>query len=270
VPFERGEPPGKVATLQLCSNKICLIVQLIHLSTIPASLINLLENPNIRKVGVGIRADCTKLNGDYNLLVGGAEDIRPLFQPYRPPNLQLETLVKCFLKLKLPKPGHLRISDWNIQQLSPDQIQYAVNDAFAGLRLYEKAMAMKINPEQAESLTIENSNHADETQLDYQRVCLDAYHFMDRYAVPKLHPLYAPFLRLLREALFIVDKNDLDQAKKVLLNRGLTQSEVNTVSLRHLLSKGRVARTIPKVGRQMLQNSCRLLFFIIQRSRPPL
>ena len=223
-----------------------MIVQLTHLTTIPSSLRDLLADANIVKAGVAVQMDCQKLLRDYNIIVEGAQDVRPMFQQYRPPNMQLETLVKCFLGHNLPKPPHIRRSDWEQRQLSQDQIEYAATDAFAGLCLLMKGTAMMNNTD-PEPVPLETSNHADNTQLDYQRVCLDAFHFMDRYMVSKLHPLYAPFLYLLRQAIFLVDQNDLDHAKNVLVKRGMPPSDVDSVSLRYLLSKGRVARKIPKV-----------------------
>lgn len=246
VPFLHGEPQRNVAILQLCSNDDCLIVQLCHMDTIPDSLRSLLENESVTKVGVGIAGDCSKLSRDYNLTVNGVVDVSTVFRPYRPPNFQLATLSMCFLGKTLLKPSSVRFSDWEAAVLSDEQILYAATDAFAGLKLYERSKELSESVEEC-APTIEVSVHTDEMQIDYQRVCLDAFHFMDRYPVSKLHPLYATFLHFLREALFIVDDNDLQQAKKVLKNRGMTQAQVNDVPLRYLLSKGRVARRIPKV-----------------------
>jgi ribonuclease D len=42
---------------------------------------------------------------------------------------------------ELPKPAHLRLSDWEISPLSENQKRYAIADAWAGLLVYEAITA---------------------------------------------------------------------------------------------------------------------------------
>lgn len=54
-----------VATLQLCVDLRCLIVQLKYTPTVPQSLVDFLANPSYTFVGVGIDQDLEKLQEDY-------------------------------------------------------------------------------------------------------------------------------------------------------------------------------------------------------------
>ncbi|XP_058002348.1 uncharacterized protein LOC110644326 [Hevea brasiliensis] len=71
------EPHGyqKVAIIQLCVGKRCLIFQLYHADYIPPSLIQFLSNKKFTFVGTGVRDDAYKVFQDYELLVAHTKDV---------------------------------------------------------------------------------------------------------------------------------------------------------------------------------------------------
>ena len=83
VSFIRGDPPGKVATLQIATLEECVIFHLKYLHTgfkLPKALNTLLANPTITFVGVNIKGDVRKLSKDYQgTTVAKFTDLRTLF-----------------------------------------------------------------------------------------------------------------------------------------------------------------------------------------------
>lgn len=75
-PYFNQDGYNKISLLQLSNNKICLLIRLHLIDTIPACLVNILINPQIVKVGLNIAFDAKKLYKDYNLQVYGCVDIK--------------------------------------------------------------------------------------------------------------------------------------------------------------------------------------------------
>ena len=50
----------------------------------------------------------------------------------------LATLVSEYLNLELPKPANERLSDWAVETLSYEQVQYAATDAYACYALFNE------------------------------------------------------------------------------------------------------------------------------------
>eukprot|EP00405_Crypthecodinium_cohnii_P013109 CAMPEP_0206433912 /NCGR_PEP_ID=MMETSP0324_2-20121206/8805_1 /ASSEMBLY_ACC=CAM_ASM_000836 /TAXON_ID=2866 /ORGANISM="Crypthecodinium cohnii, Strain Seligo" /LENGTH=621 /DNA_ID=CAMNT_0053900247 /DNA_START=343 /DNA_END=2204 /DNA_ORIENTATION=- len=63
----KNRPPRRIATLQLSSKDTAVVFQMHKIGCIPESLRKLLERQDIIKVGVGIKADCTKITRDWPL-----------------------------------------------------------------------------------------------------------------------------------------------------------------------------------------------------------
>ncbi|VAH24340.1 unnamed protein product [Triticum turgidum subsp. durum] len=175
-PFpRRGEPPCKVALMQLCMDKThCYLMHIIH-SGVPPILKSLLEDSSSVKVGVCIDNDARKMFNDYEVRVQPLMDLSTvanvkLAGPYKRWSLAALTemitckeisclgyillLIYCFhctnLLLccnalyhpqlhayKLPKPGNIRMGNWESFVLSKKQLEYAATDAYISWYLYE-------------------------------------------------------------------------------------------------------------------------------------
>ncbi|XP_023528000.1 Werner Syndrome-like exonuclease [Cucurbita pepo subsp. pepo] len=123
-----------VATLQLCTGRRCLIVQLIYAPEFPKSLYEFLENESISFVGVGIEGDAEKLNCDYGLKVRKTVDLRNLAESVTGrrelKNAGLKSLAKEILGKEIRKPRGVTLSRWDQEWLTHNQIKYACFDAF--------------------------------------------------------------------------------------------------------------------------------------------
>ncbi|KAJ6408438.1 hypothetical protein OIU84_011701 [Salix udensis] len=134
------------ATLQLSTDKDCLIFQLLHCPTgIPQPLRDFLSNKDYTFVGVGIEGDVEKLVGDYDVSIGNAVDLRVLaaekLGAVQWKNSGIKALVKEILGKQIEKPKRVTMSRWDNEWLTGDQVQYACLDAFLCYKIGESLYA---------------------------------------------------------------------------------------------------------------------------------
>ncbi|KAL3632603.1 hypothetical protein CASFOL_025587 [Castilleja foliolosa] len=141
---------NRVATLQLCVGRRCLIYQIIHSTGghIPGSLVEFLCNENYTFVGVNIAEDLNKLERDYGFGGGNdtnAVDLRRLAaNEYDRPDLKnagLKMLARVLLEKEVSKPKSVTMSRWDNRKLTPAQVQYASVDAYLCFEIGRKLNA---------------------------------------------------------------------------------------------------------------------------------
>ncbi|KAJ8421647.1 hypothetical protein Cgig2_019220 [Carnegiea gigantea] len=129
---------NKTATLQLCIDTKCLIVQLFYVDYIPHSLRDFLSSLDFVFVGVEVADDATKLRTEYGLECGRTEDVRAAAMrrwPYRFRRPGLKDLASEVVGLRMNKTKRVTLSDWQARILTEEQVQYACIDAYASYRL---------------------------------------------------------------------------------------------------------------------------------------
>lgn len=134
---------NKLATLQLCIDNTCLIVQLFYLDEIPQTLKKFLANPNFTFVGVEVGEDILKLKNEYGLVCYNQADIRDVAKkkwPCRYSRPGLKDLAYDICSLNMPKPKHVSMSNWEATELSVSQVEYACIDAYASFKIGQKLL----------------------------------------------------------------------------------------------------------------------------------
>ncbi|XP_058181002.1 3'-5' exonuclease [Rhododendron vialii] len=153
--FRSGVPPRKVAVMQICGDPChCYVMHIFH-SGIPQSLRSLLEDPTSVKVGVGIASDAGKVYKDYNISMKALEDLSRLAnQKFGgvPKMWSMASLTEKLICKQLPKPGKIRLGNWEADSLSIEQLQYAATDAFTSWYLYQ---SLKTLPDATDDRTEE-------------------------------------------------------------------------------------------------------------------
>ncbi|KAF5464558.1 hypothetical protein F2P56_014629 [Juglans regia] len=132
---------NKSATLQLCIDQKCLIIQLFYLDYIPQSIKSFLMNSNFTFVGIRVAEDIAKLQNGYGLGCRKSEDIRELVKrkwPVRFKRPRLKELALKVVGLYLRKPKHMCM--WEARQLTSSQVEYACTDAYASYRIGHKLL----------------------------------------------------------------------------------------------------------------------------------
>ena len=137
--FKKGES-HKVALLQIATVERCYLFR-IYKYGMTLSLIQLLENPHIIKVGISLKDDFFMLHR---------------WAPFEPKNIiELQTLVKdigvddqslqkIYANLfgnKISKSQ--RLSNWEADELTIPQQHYAAIDAWACIQIYQKVEELK-------------------------------------------------------------------------------------------------------------------------------
>ncbi|KAK8934556.1 hypothetical protein KSP39_PZI015176 [Platanthera zijinensis] len=140
----RSRMQNPTALLQICVDHRCLLFQLLHADYIPHSLKEFLSNPRFTFVGVGINEDIERLVEDSGLMVQNAVDLRELAVQMtgrlEMRQMGLKTLAEEIVGVQVSKPNSVKMSRWDQEVLTLDQIMYACLDAFLsfeiGRRLY--------------------------------------------------------------------------------------------------------------------------------------
>uniref|UniRef100_A0A1B0BNC1 3'-5' exonuclease domain-containing protein n=1 Tax=Glossina palpalis gambiensis TaxID=67801 RepID=A0A1B0BNC1_9MUSC len=168
--WSKGRSRNPVALLQLASpNGFCGLFRLCHMHHIPQSLKNLLVDKEIIKVGVDPAGDAQKLQEDKGIYVTSTFDIRYLAVMLRCKPLGLEKLSRSLLNVGLVKQWDIAKSNWEFDMLDRDQVQYAANDAFAGIEIF-KHLANRLKPR----------NYWNFTNADFMAIMSEIQYLLDR------------------------------------------------------------------------------------------
>ncbi|KAK6921479.1 3'-5' exonuclease domain [Dillenia turbinata] len=134
---------NKSATLQLCIDRNCLILQLFHIDYLPEALKTFLADPNFTYVGIEVGGDIEKLRTEYGLECSSSADIRELAicrWPGRFRRPGLKDLAIEVANLCMKKPNHVCMSNWEARVLNENQVEYACIDAYASYKIGHKLL----------------------------------------------------------------------------------------------------------------------------------
>lgn len=152
----------KVALVQICSPAgLCGLFRVCKFSKFPQELREILENPDILKVGVTPEADGKYLMQDYAINMNGTFDLRFLALQTGKKAGGLAALSKLILNIELDKNWRLRCSDWEIETLSEPQIDYAAKDAFVAVEIFKKLYDELNLPKKPEDVLRFGDNYSD-------------------------------------------------------------------------------------------------------------
>ncbi|XP_076002870.1 exonuclease 3'-5' domain-containing protein 2 isoform X2 [Genypterus blacodes] len=149
-----------VSLLQMASySGLCVLVRLLAFRSgqhpFPLSLMEVLRDPHILKVGVGCYEDGKRLARDYGLSLSCTVDLRYLALRQRQATvnngLSLKSLAADLLNIFLDKSLELRCSDWEADQLTLEQMTYAARDAQVSVALFFHLIGLCSNASPASS-----------------------------------------------------------------------------------------------------------------------
>jgi ribonuclease D len=106
------------------------------------ALRELLESPQVLKVGFGLGSDLAQLRAKLGIEARGILDLSQAL-PREAPNKTLgaKTAVARYLGRRMQKSKHVTTSNWGNPRLNERQMLYAANDAQVALRVYRLALA---------------------------------------------------------------------------------------------------------------------------------
>jgi ribonuclease D len=136
--FTKGESYTP-AILQLATHEKAFIFRL-KFFPFPKELVTVLENPEIEKVGIGIKDDLVGLGKIVKMKPAGFVDLAEILKKKGVTSASLRSLTAIFLGRKLVKKA--KTTNWERTDLTEAQIRYAAIDAVVGYLIYEKILAL--------------------------------------------------------------------------------------------------------------------------------
>lgn len=130
--FKKGER-NEVALLQLSTNNKAYLIRL-NKTGLTTEMLNVLTNPNVKKVGVAIRDDIKALQRLSNFKPAGFIEIQDLAKDAGLESFSLKKLAALVMKIRVSK--RQRLSNWEAESYTLGQQDYAATDAWAGLLIY--------------------------------------------------------------------------------------------------------------------------------------
>lgn len=132
--FQKGKV-NKVALLQISTSKKAWLFRLNKTGMHPA-LLRLLENPGVKKSGVGIRDDIKNLQRLKAFNPAGFVELQDYVREVGIEDTSLKKLAGLVLKIRVSK--RQRLSNWESLHLTESQVLYAATDAWVGIELYRQ------------------------------------------------------------------------------------------------------------------------------------
>lgn len=130
--FRKGEV-YKVALLQLATDHDAFLIRLHGIKNFEI-LRAVLENSGILKAGVAIRDDLKNLQKLFKFVPQNFVELQDLAKKKGLQNFGLKGMTEEVLQSRLSKAA--KITNWEVPQLTNQQILYAATDAWIGLQLY--------------------------------------------------------------------------------------------------------------------------------------
>jgi ribonuclease D len=137
--FRRGQA-HLVALLQVSTDNTAFLFRLNHIG-LPPSLIRLLEDNTITKVGLSLHDDFLMLKKRHNFTPGHFIELQHEAKELGIADMSLQKLYANLYGEKISK--NQQLSNWEADVLSDAQKLYAATDAWACIKIYEKILELK-------------------------------------------------------------------------------------------------------------------------------
>ena len=137
--FRRGQV-HLVALLQVSTHNTAFLFRLNRIG-MPPSLIRLLEDTTIKKVGLSLHDDLMMLRKRHDFTPGNYIELQNEVKELGIADKSLQKLYANLYGEKISKSQQL--SNWEADVLSEAQMQYAATDAWACIKIYEKILELK-------------------------------------------------------------------------------------------------------------------------------
>lgn len=133
-----------LAVVQLATSSHCFVLHLSYFTErrLPDSVKNVLSDPSIIKCGVGVGGDISRLQKEQNIVVESVLDVAQYSVAlglHDAPQSNLKVLAASVAGLDIEKNKYVTRSNWELP-LTPNQVNYAAEDALASFLVGEKIM----------------------------------------------------------------------------------------------------------------------------------
>ena len=137
--FRRGEH-HQVALLQIASHEHCFLFRL-HKIGLTLPVIKLLESKAVTKIGLSLKDDIRALHFRAPFEPGAWIELQEYVRPFGIKDMSLQKIYGILFNEKISKSQ--RLSNWEADDMSPAQQEYAAIDAWACLKIFDKLKELK-------------------------------------------------------------------------------------------------------------------------------
>ncbi|MDE6559835.1 MAG: 3'-5' exonuclease domain-containing protein 2 [Muribaculaceae bacterium] len=143
--FKKGQT-FNVALLQLASDNECFLFRLNKIG-MPESLKALLEDTDLQKVGLSLHDDFRNLHKKYDFEPDGFVELQQYVTQWNITDRSLSKLFGILFGKRISKSQ--RLSNWEAEQLSESQQNYAALDAQACIKIFRHLKNGLFHPEES-------------------------------------------------------------------------------------------------------------------------
>lgn len=163
---------GKTSVIQVCVADTIFIIHLAAMRSLPQSIVKMMADPSVLKVGVAVRNDAHKLRRDFGIVSAGLVELSVLAKSVEPDRWQhrrtlisLQDLCNAYLSRQLRKDD-VRISRWSRIPLSEKQLEYAASDVFVSLELFHRLVLLMYDQAMKRVATAATAQASEPAPLD--------------------------------------------------------------------------------------------------------
>lgn len=140
--FKKGTP-NKMALMQLSTMDRCYLIRLCAIGIIEP-LADLLQNPDILKIGLSVHDDFHVMHRSSDITPQGFIDLQQMVKDYHISDISLQKIYAIIFGEKISKSQ--RLTNWEAQSLTLPQQTYAAIDAWACLKIYKQLISGAFDP----------------------------------------------------------------------------------------------------------------------------
>lgn len=148
--FRKGQS-NTVSLIQLSTRETCYLFRINHLG-LAKPIVELLEDPSIRKIGLSVHDDFHNLNKITEIHPEGFIELQNYVKNFKIADNSLTKIYAVIFGKRISKGQ--RLTNWEAEQLTSSQQAYAALDAMACIEIYDYISSGKFNPEESPYLTI--------------------------------------------------------------------------------------------------------------------
>lgn len=147
--FRKGQS-NTVSLIQLSTRKTCYLFRINHVG-LAKPIVDLLEDPSIKKIGLSIHDDFHNLNKIMEIHPEGFIELQNYVKKFRIADNSLTKIYAIIFGKRISKGQ--RLTNWEADQLTSSQQAYAALDAMACVEIYDHISAGLFDPAQSPYLT---------------------------------------------------------------------------------------------------------------------
>jgi len=142
--FRAGEKSNGPHVVQFALTDRAFIFQLHRADCLPI-VASLIESDSVLKVGFGLRNDHGQIRQRFGVTLHHVVDLDHIFRKRgHHDQIGVRRAIAEVLGQSFPKSKSITTSNWAAKELTPNQLRYAADDAYAALKIME---ALKLAPE---------------------------------------------------------------------------------------------------------------------------